>query len=375
VPVITHPTSFPGCFGEGLEQAGSSYSQASSLAYLGLMLTAGDQGSFVESLPNGSADLDAAIDLGLPPFQSIERGLVSTLWRSSTVSEVAMADYAAAAARREPAGIIGLLRSAIVAPSPLVVSAATVASVRLQPEEWISDSVALFERLVSIPSDGEEALAAKNIAGMALSWLAPSSEALARLRAAAQTDRPEPGSSRSSAIVVPGTLLAGAPGNWWRPGGDYWEFLDALRGDVLQWGAWDRDYDQESRAEGARLLSEWARINHPQPVDVYAHSHGGSVAMLATNDDLRIRKLVLMSVPYEDDCLPDRSKVDTIYDIRVRLDYVLMLNRLVRFRNRAGRPDGTDVITIGKWFDHSASHDPDVWQEYELYERTGSAGR
>lgn len=96
-----------------------------------------------------------------------------------------------------------------------------------------------------------------------------------------------------------------------------------------------------------------------QGLDLFTHSHGGSLAMLASNKGLQIGKLILLSCPvHASDYLPDFNSVRRVVSVRVKLDLVILADRGgQRFKHPRIEEN---VLPI--WFDHTATHNPDVWK-------------
>jgi alpha-beta hydrolase superfamily lysophospholipase len=98
-------------------------------------------------------------------------------------------------------------------------------------------------------------------------------------------------------------------------------------------------------------------------LDLFTHSHGGSVAMLATHNGTAVGRLVLLSCPVHwPKYTPDFARVVKVVSVRVHLDLVILVD--------GGGQRFTDprihenVLPI--WFDHFATHDPDVWRREDV---------
>jgi hypothetical protein len=85
--------------------------------------------------------------------------------------------------------------------------------------------------------------------------------------------------------------------------------------------------------------------------------------MLATNRGLQVEKLVLLSCPvHPAKYMPDFSRAPDVVSIRVRADLVILIDGgEQRFRDPRIREN---VLSI--WFDHSATHEPDVWRDHDV---------
>ena len=169
----------------------------------------------------------------------------------------------------------------------------------------------------------------------------------------------------NTAVVTHGTWAADS--DWYRPGGDFYEALNAKRPDLHvhdESFRWTGAYSKRARKADAALLQQWIPDQGLSAPDFFAHSHGGTVAHLATKRGVEFDKLVLLSWPVHKRWYPDFTKVNTIIDIRVRLDLVIMLDRgRQRFKTRRAN---VKRHRHG-WFNHSATHDPDYWDKHDLW--------
>ena len=173
------------------------------------------------------------------------------------------------------------------------------------------------------------------------------------------------------AVIVHGTIFkpTGKPiDQWWKPGsGDFHQYLkqgprpNVYSGnDYFRWsGGWN-DY---AREEAAEKLIDWLDRRNIDDPDVFAHSHGGNVAMLASAQR-KMNKLVLMSCPvhwhlYQ----PHFANVAEVISIRIKWDMVIMADRgAQRFRDARIHEK---VLPI--WFTaHEESRLASTWEERKL---------
>ena len=168
----------------------------------------------------------------------------------------------------------------------------------------------------------------------------------------------------NTAVITHGTFASNKP--WYQPGGDFYDALDAKRPDLhvhdpsFQWtGA----YSHPARQADAILLNQWIGDQGLNTPDFFAHSHGGTVAHLATRQGAQFNRLVLMSWPGHRQWFPDFNQVSKIVDIRVRLDLVILIDG---GSNKFRTKQPIDRHKHG-WFNHSATHDPDYWDKHELW--------
>lgn len=163
------------------------------------------------------------------------------------------------------------------------------------------------------------------------------------------------------AVLVHGTWAKN--GTWWRRGGDFHTYLkDQLGLDHLYSGEapfiWSGRNRDRSRRDAAQSLKEWVRRHNPGQLEIYAHSHGANIAMLATHDGMSIHKLVMLSPPVRQDYYAQWDEVGEAFNIQASFDPVVGIAR------------------GGRWFDlpqvrelelvhsgHSSSHSPEVWEQ------------
>ncbi len=112
-------------------------------------------------------------------------------------------------------------------------------------------------------------------------------------------------------------------------------------------------------------MKQWISDQGLSVPDFFAHSHGGTVAHLATRKGLQFDRLVLMGWPVREKWHPDFSNVKRIIDVRVRLDLVILLDG-------GGQRFKTADFSIEEhrhgWFDHSSTHEPAYWDDHGLWD-------
>jgi hypothetical protein len=193
---------------------------------------------------------------------------------------------------------------------------------------------------------------------------------------------PEP--ARTS-ITVHGTF-ARLRTKWWKPGGDLHTYLKARCSPDLYGGddhfRWDGRYDDACRRSAAGDLATWCRVHKVRRLDtVYAHSHGGNVALTAAQDcGVRTSLLVLLSTPAqhrtEHQWESIFSRIHRIVSVRSRFDLVVLADRSrLRFDSRVRQ-----LLPPGLWFTHGSVLDTATWERNHLaneiaYERGLSAGQ
>lgn len=169
-----------------------------------------------------------------------------------------------------------------------------------------------------------------------------------------------------TAFITHGTFAANA--DWYRPRGDFYTALRAKRPDLDVHDRsfrWTGAYSDKARRADAQLLRQWVADQGLQVPDLFAHSHGGTVANLASKSGAKFKRLVLMGWPVHRQWYPEFANVERIIDIRVRMDLVILLDGGgQRFRNGA---TGIEEHRHG-WFDHGSTHEPAYWEEHDLWD-------
>jgi len=229
---------------------------------------------------------------------------------------------------------------------------------RRTPDRWVID-LGSDEPILRMPQQYF------TIANAALAQFAPKHPALRRLaqtRARARGGRPS-----NTSLLVHGTFAKN--NDWWQPGrpGNFHEYLLTEVSPDLYSASdrfdWSGGCSDAARDAAANELIQWLASHGISSPRLYTHSHGGSVAMLATNRGLQVEKLVLLSCPVHlAKYMPDFSHAPDVVSIRVRADLVILIDGgEQRFRDPRIREN---VLSI--WFDHSATHEPDVWRDHDV---------
>lgn len=241
------------------------------------------------------------------------------------------------------------------------------------PEELVRVSAAssYFEistqpqRLIRILVDGtrSEDDLVRNVAATALARIAPEHPSLRALTRSQPTKTKKKPSHTS--LLVHGTFARTA--TWWQPGGDFHGFVLAnVRPDLYSAAdrfEWSGAYSDAARALGAIQLRNWVNARGLGGLDVFGHSHGANIMMLATQNGLIAGTLVLMSCPVHiSKYIPDFTRVTRVVSIHVHFDLVVLADR---GGQRFNHPNIEEHV-LPLWFDHSATHDPAVWRSQNL---------
>jgi hypothetical protein len=204
------------------------------------------------------------------------------------------------------------------------------------------------------------------LAVAAMSQMPPLQE-LAREQVVRQPKSRKRRRESDTAVITHGTWAADSA--WYRPGGDFYEAVKASRPDLHvhdESFRWTGAYSKRARKADARLLQQWIADQGLGTPDLFAHSHGATVANLATWRGVEFERLVLLSWPVHREWYPKFANVKKIVDVRVHLDLVIMADRgRQRFKSRSSQ-----VKTHRNgWFNHSATHEPDYWDDHELWDK------
>jgi hypothetical protein len=250
-----------------------------------------------------------------------------------------------------------LFEAALHSPHPLVRVAAAAGAretTRLRP---------IIRQTLEVESESDDPLVAR-LAEAALGFIDPHDPAVDR-----KVVSPPPSRRRrrrsNTAVITHGTFAAGS--SWYQPGGDFYQALDAARPDLAvhdESFTWSGAYSDAARRADALILKQWVDDQGLVVPDFFAHSHGGTVAHLATRQGVELDGLVLMGWPVHERWHPDFARVRRIVDVRVRLDLVILVDRGgQRFRT----PGFPVEEHIHGWFDHTSPRQPEYWDAHGLW--------
>lgn len=260
-----------------------------------------------------------------------------------------------------------LFEGALTSPHPLVAVAAAAGAretTRLRPKirETLENAAKSRDPLVA------------RLALAAISHIGPM-ESIAEKKVIKRPVSRKRRRKSETAVITHGTFAAN--GKWYRPGGDFYEALNRNRPDLHVHDRsfrWTGAYSDAARKADARLLQKWLadqglstrRGQTPSSApDFFAHSHGGTVANLATWQGVEFDRLVLMGWPVHKKWFPDFGRVKRIIDVRVKLDLVILLDfGRQRFKSRKFKIE----THRNGWFDHSATHESAYWDEHGLWD-------
>jgi hypothetical protein len=241
------------------------------------------------------------------------------------------------------------------------------------PEELVRVSAAssYFEittqpqRLIRILADGTRSddELVRQVAATALARVAPEHPRLRALTKSQPTKTKKKPSHTS--LLVHGTFARTA--TWWQPGGDFHGYVLAnVRPDLYSAADrfdWSGAYSDAARALGAIQLRNWVNARGLSGLDMFGHSHGANIMMLATQNGLTAGTLVLMSCPVHiPKYIPDFTRVTRVVSIHVHFDLVVLADL---GGQRFNHPNIEEHV-LPIWFDHSATHDPAVWRSQNL---------
>ncbi len=173
----------------------------------------------------------------------------------------------------------------------------------------------------------------------------------------------------NTAFMTHGTWARRQP--WWRPGGDFFEYIRNhptfdLHHDPF---AWSGSYFHSRRETAAVRMVGWIDQEGLQHPDIIAHSHGATVANLATWDQFGgqdFRHLIMLSWPVHGEWFPDFDRVDHIFSFRVNYDLVIMADRGGQLLQPPAQHAPKVTERINGWFTHSDPHEEDYWEEHRL---------
>lgn len=215
-----------------------------------------------------------------------------------------------------------LMEGALQHESPIVKVAAAHAFLAIS-----ANPAGLVETLVSGLRDNDRLT--REVAATALARFDPSHPALTGFIRPDGRDRPGFSPSHTS-LIVHGTWARSE--DWWPPRiGDFHTYIRTnVRPDVYSAADrydWTGGYSDAARATAATELTNWVNAHQLERPTVFAHSHGGNVAMLASHSDLKMDTLVLLSCPaHIPKYSPNLANINKVVSVRVKMDLVILVD-------------------------------------------------
>ncbi len=231
------------------------------------------------------------------------------------------------------------------------------------------------------------------VADARLREIARFSSPTARALASLCLDLPAPPLARASdhATTQVSIGIAGTFGRWrasqLTPGGALFELLKQnlspdLYSDRASHYRWTGAFTEAARQSAATDLIRWLSTSASGATlnDVYAHSHGGNVALNALVDGATIDFLCLIDTPAlrrpNAEWSLINSRARRAVSLRSRLDLVILLDGLLGGGPGSRGSDGLTfspqfncrVLSPPVWFSHTAMLMPRVWAKFNLVE-------
>jgi hypothetical protein len=288
----------------------------------------------------------------------ISRGKLRAPARAAIERPDVLADLADLTYRtRSVSSAATLADAALNHPHPLVQVAAANAALAVTAEP--SRPLAI---LVEHTRSEDELV--RDVAATSLGRYMPEHPAL-RALVGAGMDEPL-GSPGRTSMLIHGTW---ARNNAWYqpPNGDFWSYVDHnVRNDLYSqpdFYRWSGGYSDGARDLAADELATWINTKQENGITLFTHSHGGSVAMLASFRGVTFDELVLLSCPVH----PAKynvnfSAVRKVVSIRVKVDLVLLADGSgSRFTDAR-----YNEHVLPLFFNHSKTHDPATWTRFNI---------
>lgn len=169
-----------------------------------------------------------------------------------------------------------------------------------------------------------------------------------------------------TAFITHGTWANGK--SWWQPGGAFYQYVGGLQLNLhtASFG-WSGSYRHRRRQVAAIQMLQWMNSQGLSNPDILAHSHGGTVAHLATKSSaVSFDRLILLSWPARRRWMPDFNQIGRVIDIRLNFDLVILADRGgQRFRAPSAVTHKVTSIING-WFRHGDTHDPGYWIAHSI---------
>ena len=196
-----------------------------------------------------------------------------------------------------------------------------------------------------------------------------------------------PASDRTLSITLHGTWGRLASPAWYVPGSPLHEHIRQQASANLysdpDYPRWSGGYSDAERVSGAQGLLAWVQSHttHGEVDTIYAHSHGGNVALEAIKNGLKVRMLVLLHVPpigrSDAEWGMIRANVERTVVYRVRLDRVVFADLIRRFSlgaalsqrfdaNHLPHVDSNPNPIHGPWFDHGYYVETANWVKHRV---------
>ena len=274
-------------------------------------------------------------------------------------NQVSLSETLARSSEPEIETAAKLVENSLNHPQPLVrVAAASVAHDLFPTREHADD---VMEQILT-GLDSEDGLV-RDLSATVLARVDADHPRLAALTEG--SDQGPPGETQHTSLLVHGTWARG--NSWWQPGGDFHNYiLNDVFTDLYSQADrydWSGGWSDGARSLAATQLQSWAGSHNLNAPTLLCHSHGGSVAMEATHGTLQVNKLVLLSCPvHTQKYLPNFNQVNETVSVRVRFDLVILADG----GGQRFRVNGIRENRLPVWFNHSASHDPAVWQDHDV---------
>lgn len=258
----------------------------------------------------------------------------------------------------EPLVAASLCEAGLAHPDPLV----RVAAASAYTDVAMADQQARAVQILIEGTYSDDPLV-RDLAATALSRVLPGHPRLIKLMQ--PVELLVEGEPSFTSTIIHGTLARGYP--WWQPGGGFHSYLKTTVDPDLYSASdrfdWSGLFSDAARALGALDLVGWVDMHGLQGLDLFTHSHGGSVAMLASKARMQIGRLVLLSCPvYVPKYEPNFSVIGKVVSIRVKMDLVI----LAGLAGQRFRDPRIQEIVLPIWFKHSVTHEPQTWIDHDL---------
>lgn len=165
-------------------------------------------------------------------------------------------------------------------------------------------------------------------------------------------------------VIIHGTWASDE--GWWQPGGDFYDYVLTDLGHTDLYGntdrfRWSGKNKDRKRRQAAVALNQWLKAHPASVVNVFGHSHGANVAMLATHEGVRMDKLVMLSPPVRSDYFANWGNVGRAFNVQAAFDPVVTIARGGQwFKNGIVKEKKMSVNG------HSSSHESAVWKSQSL---------
>jgi pimeloyl-ACP methyl ester carboxylesterase len=201
------------------------------------------------------------------------------------------------------------------------------------------------------------------------------SKELAAMTAAKESPMKKTDAAKSMTLLIHGTWAATA--SWWKKNSPFWNYINQITHNVYAGDDpffWSGANDHKARVLAADALLTWLDQHPSEHLTIIAHSHGGNVALLASEHQIKIDTLILLGTPIRLEYIPHLKNIKKIHNVFSTADIVQSFGTIPNRRNE-GKTLGDSAEVENKRADnngqgkspaHTELHTPATWDASQL---------